>query len=354
MIFFLSSRFSFSHSPSLRARSLRILFSVTLSLLVVIVIISIMNFLQTSRFDTIRDIRSFDVVVSGDKKDEISSRFPSSTVFLYGEGEALSQKGSFLVRYIDSSYSGGLNMFLGDKEGLLIPFSLYKSNGFEPLELSMLKTGKRVTSLKSDYYTPSGIYYTRLGSDFDSTMLFLPLSSMDENISVKTAIKNVTEEELEIIKKEYEAVDWKEAESSLYASFLIEKALMYAVLSLLFIIIAVSCKSSVALFFSQREKELAELEILGVEKKRINIISFLSFFYILLTGIILSFILGLIVLNLLELYSSNSSRLITMTLSLPLPGFIFFSLSLIIFTLVFVSLENRKRNKVSIYEVIHG
>lgn len=355
MILFLSSRYAFPRSRALRSRSIRIMLTVTLSLVVVTVVMAVMNYLQSSRFDAIRDVRSFDCTVEGDYAGEIRELLPSSVVFTYGEGEALSESGSYLVRYIDSTYEGGLSLYYGDSSSLVVPYSFYRQNGLKDISLSMLRSGRAVTTLKSIDYTISGIYYTELGSEFDDTMLFLPLSDADENVTMKTAVRGAGEKEIELLKeKGYSVTRWQEAESSLYGAFLVEKTLMYAVLSLLFVIIAVSIKSSAALFSRSREKEMAELEILGLGKRRTNGAALLSFLIVILLGIVLALILGEAVLYALETFSQNSSLIITMTLSLPKAGFTFFSLFMIAVTFIFVSIENRKRGKRELYEVIHA
>ena len=110
MIPYLSSRYAFSPSFKERGRALRTVVAIALSLVVVNVVISIMDFLQNGRFEVLRDVRSFDIVVAGKHQDELSSLFPNSTIFEYGEGEALSEEGAYNVRYISSDYDGGLNI----------------------------------------------------------------------------------------------------------------------------------------------------------------------------------------------------------------------------------------------------
>ena len=73
MIPYLSLRYAFSSSFKQRSRAIRAVVAIALSLIVVNVVISIMDFLQNDRFRDIRDVRSFDVVVEGRHKDELSS-----------------------------------------------------------------------------------------------------------------------------------------------------------------------------------------------------------------------------------------------------------------------------------------
>ncbi len=355
MMLFLSLRYEFPHSKSLKSRSIRIMLTVALSLVVTVVVISIMTYLQSSRFTSIRDVRSFDYVVDGNYEDEIKALLPESEVFVYGEGEALSEEGSFLVRYIDSSYDGGVEYYIGDASTLAVPFSFYLKNGFDDVTLSMLKSGRAITTLKSESYKISGIYRTALGSEFDDTMLFLPLTDADENASLKTAVRGISEKDAALLTQNgYSVTSWKEAESSLYGAFLVEKTLMYGVLSLLFIIIAVSTKSSVVLFFSVREKEMAELEILGLKKGNIRMLSLLSFSLVILFGIALGYVLSLGVLELLEIISNNSTHILSLTLSLPYGGFLFFSLFMLFVTVIFTFFESRKREKKEISEVLYA
>ncbi len=355
MIFFLSYHYAFPRKRAMRSRALRIMLTVSLSLVVVIVVMSIMNFLQTSRFDSIREVRSFDYTLDGDAKKEIKSILPESNVFTYGMGEAILSSGSFLVRYIDDDYDGGISLYLGDKSSLLVPLSFYRKNGSGEVTLYMLKSGNRVTTLKDINYRISGIYYTSLGTEFDDTMLFLPLSEADENVVIKTAIKGITQEDAALLKEMgYQLVSWKEAEKSLYGAFLVEKALMYALLSLLFIIIAVSTKSSVVFFSNERVSEMAELEILGMEKRKVRWISTISFLIVLSSGIMISLIVGSLLLSALERFSASSSKILSMTLSIPWGGFFFFAVFMVVITIIFTKMENTRREKRQLNEVIHN
>lgn len=128
MIPFLSSRYAFSSSYKQRDRAIRAVVAIALSLVVVNVVISIMDFLQNGRFEDIRDVRSFDIVVEGKHKEELSQYFPKSILFEYGEGEALTSDGAYNVRYISSDYDGGLNILYGDSSSLMVPYSLFRSS----------------------------------------------------------------------------------------------------------------------------------------------------------------------------------------------------------------------------------
>lgn len=354
MIPYLSSRYAFSPSFKERGRALRTVVAIALSLVVVNVVISIMDFLQNGRFEVLRDVRSFDIVVEGKHKDELSSLFPNSTIFEYGEGEALSEEGAYNVRYTSSDYDGGLNIIYGDSSSLLAPYSLFRSSSGK-VTLSMLKKGKAATTMKNFEFPISGIYWTRVGSEFDESTLFLPIEEADDTVYFLTAIKNVDIKECEKVLKEMglEYKTWKDQESSLYAAFFLEKAMMYTVLSLLFVIILVSLRQSVRIFVSFHDKECAELEILGMEKNKITLVLEFSFFIMLLLGIVMGLTFGRLALFLIERVSIKSPYIMDMTLSMSYGAMIFFSLFLIIITGANVYFQSKKRNKKPLWEVIH-
>ncbi|MBQ0070939.1 MAG: hypothetical protein KBS81_03650 [Spirochaetales bacterium] len=352
MILALARRYSFSSVSRQRVRSLRTVLTVALSLAMVIVILSIMNFLQQDRFVSIRSVRSFDVVVNGDHKEEISSLFPSTSVFVYGEGEALVPGGAYLVRYIDEDYDGGLHYLYGEGKGLSIPYSLFSSNRFSDVTLSIMKKGKSgASTLKNVVYPIESVYYTELGQEFDSTMLFLPLSEAPLTAKIYTAVKGIEEGDLSLLSS-YEYRTWKDMESSLYSAFLLEKTMMSAVLLLLFVIIAVSLRQSVRIFSESRRREMAELEILGLGKGRILLVSILSFLIVIALGIFLGLVLGGGLLPLLERVSS-SHLFLNMTLTLHWGGFLFYSILMVLLTVLFVLLERRRDEGKELTEVIH-
>ena len=354
MISYLSSRYSFSPSFKQRDRAIRAVVAIALSLVVVNVVISIMDFLQNGRFEDIRNVRSFDIVVEGKHKEELTSLFPDSVIFEYGEGEALSSSGAYNVRYISSDYDGGLNIIFGDTSSLLVPYSLFRSSSGK-LSLSMLRKGKAATTMKNFEFPVSGIYWTNVGTEFDQSTIFLPMEMADETVYFLTAIKNVDMKECEKMLKNLglEYKTWKDQESSLYAAFFVEKAMMYTVLSLLFVIILVSLRQSVRIFVSSHDKECAELEILGMEKKNILFMMELSFFFMLLIGIIIGLVFGRLSLILVEYISKKSPSIMDMTLSMSYGSMVFFSLFLVVVTSLSIYFENKKRNKRPLWEVIH-
>ncbi len=354
MILFLSKRFSLSKTSNHRSRVLKTIIFLALSFAVVLLIFSTMTALQDSRFSVIRRVKSFDAVIPGNFVEELKELLPESQIFLYGEGEALLGGRAVLVRYIDDEYKGDIRLLSGNTTGLVLPYLLsWEYNYPGEADLTLLKKGRTNLVLPRSESVPiSGLYYTQLGSDFDDTMIFLPLSMADESVKLKTAVLSLNKEGENLLRKNgYQYTLWKEAEKSLYSAFLLEKIMMYVVLLLLFVIIAVSIRQSVRIFFLSKRKEMAELEILGMKKSVVNVSICLSFFYVIIVGILMGIILSLILLPAVS-FLSRSNFFITVELKFSWGGLVFYALFMFFVVGLFLLSEtNRKKD---LMEVIHG
>lgn len=350
----LAIRYAFSSSSHHRSRSIRTIITVSLSLMALIVIMSIMDFLQDSRFRDIRATRSFTYTIEGKVKDEIISLNPRLTPFEYGEGEALTEDGAYFVRYIDSDYDGGISK-LGQNKDIYVPYNLYSAVKEGNLDLYMLKKGKSGASIPQRVcYHNIGLYYSKLGDEFDSTMLFLPIEASDSSVHFVTAIQNINKAEIkELEENGLKGTLWKEKEKSLYSVLKLEETMMYLVLAILFVVIMVSLKMAVRIFCKAKNQELKTLEILGLKRSAVTHSVLLSFLIIILIGILLGFVLGNVALHIVEKISVMSPSIITMNLTLPYMGFISFSLLMLLLTFIFITLEERKRDQEDLKEVYY-
>ena len=355
MIGLLSLRYTFSSTSHHRSSSIRILLSTAFSFTLLVIIIASMNYLQNTRFDNIRNVRSFDCVVSGQHKDEISQIYPDKTIFEYASGEALVSDRAFLVRYIDSDYDGGLRFLTGDSSSLIIPYSLYASNRSSTYSLSVMKKGKSGVVLpQTSEKRISGVYATAMGNEFDAFYIFMPIEDAGDNAIYSTAIKGMNNKEIANLKAlGYDVTSWKDAEASLYSAFLIEKTLMYVILALLFLLVGVSTKQSIRIFYQEKRKERAELEILGLERRKINLAFLLSFYIVLASGLVLSLVLTFILIPIIERLSLSFIGTM-MTLVFPTPSFIIFALMLALSSFFFCTYERKKDWNMDLMEVVNG
>ena len=353
MILHIAMRYSFSSEAGHRSRAVRIALSLALSLAMLLVTMSVMEYLQSSRFSAIRDAFSFDMTLSGDHVLEMRSRYPDASVFSYGETEALGDGKAFLVRYIDASYDGALSIGIGTSDALLVPYSVFlrDSDGF--MDLTMMAEGESGRMLpRTETYVISGAFYTPLGSAEDSSMLFLPYSMMREGIPIYTAIKGVDSSALDELRMEgYEGVSWKEKEAGLYSAFLIEKVMMYVVLSMLFVIILVSARNSVRVFFLSRRREIAELQVLGMENGKRLCVFLIAFGIIAVIGLASGFALAAMLLPAAELYM-HAAFLVDAYLHLPVAAGLLYSAVLIAMIVLFALAEERSYGKMDLLEVI--
>lgn len=302
MILSLALRYSFSSKGRHRRRSMRTVLTIALSVAVVLSVMAIMDYLQEGRLERIRRVRSFDTVVSGDACAELRALYPDLSVFVYGETEALVSGKAMRIRFIDGSYDGGILMLSGDDSALVLSYPSMLSLDGKEASVMLLSRGRSGMMLPSSFLVPvSGVYTTEMGREFDTLHAFLPISMMEEGTDVYTAVRGRdVSEELRALG--YDAVSWKEAESALYSAFMLEKTMMYLVLFLLFIIIAVSMKQTVRIFYRERCGEIFELMILGMERWRIRASFMLSFLMVLFIGLAAGLLLSYLVFPFLGSY----------------------------------------------------
>ena len=349
MILRLAFRYSFSSIGRHRARSLRLAFTAAVSIATVIVVISIMEFLQEGRLDRIRAVRSFDTVIPGDHAEELGDLYPDLKVFRYGETEALLSGRAARVRFIDDGYDGGIMMLQGNQEGLVVSYpTLLSLPDVQSASLLLLSRGSSGRMLPSSWTVPiSGIYTTVMGREFDELYAFMPLDAMPDGVPVYTAVKG---RDVSAELQNMGAESWKSAESALYSAFMLEKMMMYTVLFLLFVIITVSMKQTIRIFYRERRAEIAELMILGMDRLRIRLSFFLSFAIVLAIGIAAGYILSRLLLPPAGIYLDRLFHRGS-DLSIPYNGFIFLSLYLAAAAFLFSARESRKAENTALGEV---
>ena len=280
-------RYLFTASKKERSRTIRIILGLFFSTMVLLCVLSIMEHLQSGRFSYIKKIRSFPVVIKADKEFDIDSLskefFNEAIVFEYKTGEGLlkikDSEYAINIRYIDSDYEGGL-VVSGEKgKDLLIPYRLFLSNRTNQVTLTTIEKGKvaRIAP-KNKTYTSFGFFQTALGSEFDSSTIFLPLDDAPDSSPTYIAFIPLNLSEGDMVKKIESlnlgrVITWQESESSLYGAMLLEKNVMSILLMSLFIIIAVQVYQNASAFSLVKRNELATLYFMGYTKLDIAFIA---------------------------------------------------------------------------------
>ena len=349
MIWRLALRYSFSPVNGHRGRALRIVISFALSSAVLMVVLSVMLYLQDGRFDRIRSFSSFDIVISGDYEAEMEKRFPSADVFVYGEAEAMGEGEAYTVRYIGEDYP--LPSASSAQHGLVVPYSVYSRYG-DSMPLTMLRMGGSGMMLPRTEDTPiEGAYTVPPGASTGLPIIFLPLSAAEDGTRMHTAVSGVDASLIDELRSDgFEGLSWKEKESGLYSAFLAERVMMYAVLSLLFIIILVSMKQAVRISAASRRTERAELAVLGMGRNSAALVFALSFLIVLAVSLAAGFLLSLISLPLAQ--AAVQGIFAGAELAMPYRHFAVLAALMVLMTAVFSAAIEARERRIDIMEVL--
>ena len=318
MIGLLFSRYLISHEPRHRSRNIRILLGLVFSTLVLSTVLSVMDYMQEGRFDELKSIRSFPVVIEGgeDMYDELIKEYSDrAIVFRYRTGEGLLRTDGntlpVLIRYIDDGYAGAMNIVGKLEDGVLLPFSIFRALGSSyEINLSRLESGNRVrNTIRERSFNVDGLYRTALSDSFDSSMLFMSYDSAPTEALYHLAFIPLTIDEDELYEELKDrnigaVIFWKDAEESLYGAMLLEKIVMLILLSSLFLIVLVEIHNDANLFAQSRKRELGALDLMGVERRYILSIFTLLGSCLALFGSLVGLVLSYGVLKLIPLFSS--------------------------------------------------
>lgn len=290
MLFKLVLRYLLSPAGHNRQRVIRIFIGLSLSMAVLLSVISIMDYLQSSRFSTIKEVRSFPVTVETDQAglDYLKAEYGDEyTLFGYKSGEGLLSSGTSayatLIRYIGSDYEGGLYTSGALREGgILVPYTQIRNGTISSdVTLTTLEHGRTVRLVpRRREYTVSGFFSTYLGSEFDSQMVFLPLSDAEDSLDYTVAFLSPDGEEEalsgRLASDGYDAVLWSEMETSLYSAMLMEKLVMELLLSSLFIILLVQIVQNASSLASAKRREIAALYLMGFSSRLLDVAAALT------------------------------------------------------------------------------
>ena len=349
----LIGRYSFSKYNRHRSSSLKIAFSFALSLAVLMITLSVMQMLQTSRFDNLRAIRSFDITVKDASVGEIRALYPDCSVFAYKESYALIDGNAFLIRYVDESYDGNINILAGDLSSMMVSYSSSLSFKSDEVGFStLLKSGGRSVPINRNIRI-SGIYYTVIPGEFDSYYAFMPYDAAPEDLAPLIAIKG--SDDVSILDENgYEYETWKEKESTLYSAFALESVMMFCVLAVLLVIVYVEIRGESRVFLNNKRKERLELLIIGYNRAATDIIFIVSFLFILFIGSLLAIVLQEVGIMAFRLFLREALGSYDRNLSIDYALFLKINVVFFILTALTVLHFLGKSNRKSIMEALHG
>lgn len=298
-------RYAFSKTNRHRSAVFVILFGIAVGMFALIVIISLMNHLQSELMDQLKNIESFHLQVSLSNpklnEQQIEEKLATikgvDSVYRYVDNQVLIQNRkterntSSRLRLIDPKiweednpfskhvslnnkiipYDNNIAMasLLGRKIGATI--------GSE-LNITMLVAGRTATlapmnakSVVSDYFT------TKLYEFDDSTLIgdlnkyrqYFDDSRLKYGIFLNSQYQNKTHLVQKQLEKEFEGitvVSWQQANSSFYSALMIERILLYLFLLFMFFILTINIKSASSRLLFVKQRELAILRAMGTPK----------------------------------------------------------------------------------------
>ena len=304
-----------------------ILVGIAVGLVALLVISSVMNGLQTAQIDQLRNLESFDLIVSSDRltKDEISGLDSVESAFGFLEtnvlvvdktsGESTSARmraytDDMLLSERMSESISVLYTGKPDENGILMSSTMVRKLSLvssDDVRVTFLKPGKTVTLTP---YTASfrlGGYFTSRMSEFSSSTLFMDYDALlkiigEDQVKIGVYVSGSQSKVIKLIREldpRAEIITWQEYNKAIYSALMLEKALMYVFLAFMFLIICVNLKNSTRRLLVNKQKEGAMLRALGCTRRTVSIIFLFQGMIVCLLGEILGIVLGkLVIFNL--------------------------------------------------------
>ena len=304
----LAWRYAFSRSNRHRSATLIILSGIAVGMLAIIIMVSLMNSLQSDLLDQVKSIESFHVQVSfisEDPKDvsmdeiaaalqqvpHVHSVYPHVNTQVLLQNPLTDRSTTARLRMIDSHIWESENPF-SDRAYLLngkIPnptevvlgSSLARKLGVysgTPIAMTVLGSGRAVV-LAPMVQTVDSVDTFRTGlPEFDESTLITDLYPLIDSIGPKRITYGLYLEDA-YTDKAAQVVDtittlyphatvrtWQQVNSAFYSALTLEKILMYLFLFFMFIILAVNMKNASSRLLFVKQRELAILRAVGAQQ----------------------------------------------------------------------------------------
>ena len=323
---------------------------ISLGVAVLIIVMSVMNGFRTELINKIVGfnphitIKPYENSISIDKLNNKELKKISEELLYSNSGEAIiiSQdftKGIVLRGYSQKDFSK-LNVvnkgrFSGNSK------KLYKNNISIGKELSFdleLKIGDKLSIIspsgietiignlpKQEVFTVSSIFESGL-ADFDRNIAFINIDTLDnffdfnkDNRNLEIYLKNPSDIVIaknkvkEVFKDEF-IYTWADMNSSLFSALIVERNVMFIILSLIILVAAFNIISGLTILVKNKTRDIAILKSIGVLNKSITKIFFLVGVTIGTTATIFGILLGV----LFSLYIENIRQFLSYTFNISL------------------------------------
>ena len=388
-----SFRYAFSRTRGQRTTSIMIMVGIAVGLVALLVISAVMNGLQNAQMDQLRNLESFDLIVSSGKlsADDVKSIDGVDTAFRFLETNVLvvdktsETSISARVRAYDSyAYQSSRmseSLFMSSDvpssfEGLLVSFSMTRSLNLrsnDDIKVTFLKPGRTATIVPYTATMSIGGYFSSKMTEFSSSTAFMDYERLASIIGEDTSKvgvyvsgnQNKVVEAIMALDPDAQVITWQEYNKALYSALMLEKTLMYVFLAFMFLIICVNLKNSTRRLLSNKQKEGAMLRAIGCSRTFVNSVFLGQGIVICLLGEIIGVITGKIVIlniqnilalvdKIVRLFTGNSTVLTQIPFNAAIGNGEIAIVCLFVFalSLLFTSIGCRKIYRSEIMEVI--
>lgn len=305
----LAWRYAFSRSNRHRSAMFVIMMGIAVGMMAIIIMLSLMNSLQSDLLDQVKSIESFHLQLSfppdaiPDRSlDEISSDLKGingvTHVFPYVNTQVLLQNPTTdrsttaRLRMVDSNiwleenpFSERVRLTIGEVpkgDGIAVGSTLALSLGLhrgETARMTVLASGKAVVLAPMTLsVTHEGTFRSGL-PEFDSSTAIIDLDSLVEHIGPGRLLyglylepksmdrSNSVVDEILQYYPQATVRTWQQVNSAFYSALTLEKILMYLFLFFMFIILGVNMKNASSRLLYVKQRELAILRAVGAKKR---------------------------------------------------------------------------------------
>ncbi|HCG62273.1 MAG TPA: hypothetical protein DHV69_05685 [Sphaerochaeta sp.] len=304
----LAWRYAFSRSNRHRSATIVIMLGIAVGMLAIIIMLSLMNRLQSDLLDQVKSIESFHVQVTFPANESdartvddivaalrgtpgVAQVYPQVNTQVLIQNPATNRSTTARLRIIDSSIWKTENPF-SDRTHMVrgsYPTPLHIATGTalatklslalgDSINMTVLGAGKTVVLAPTTIaVTASGVFRTGL-PEFDSSTLVTDLDPLVSTIGAKRIMYGLYLEDgyvdnskqvLRSITETFPSATirtWQQVNSAFYSALTLEKVLMYLFLFFMFIILAVNMKNASSRLLHVKQRELAILRAVGAQK----------------------------------------------------------------------------------------
>ena len=290
---------------------------ISLGVAILIIVMSVMNGFRTELVSKILGFNPHIIIKSYEKKindadtnklNDLSNMISRTLMSFNGEGIIIDKDNTqgILVRGYKKDDLNKIQLLKkGVIDGSLESFNKNTVSIGKDLAISLnLVVGEEITLMSTtsietifgnlpvqENFTISSIFTSGL-AEFDQNVIFMPIDDAiplfggtDKDVFLEIILKNPAnvenaQKEIQNLFSDYYVYSWADLNKSFFAALKIERNVMFIILTLIIIVAAFNIISGLTILVKNKTKEIAILRTLGVSKKSIIKIFFLTGFTI--------------------------------------------------------------------------